>query len=295
MKKENPTQTTDSLISHISDTARWIALHRAMETERRDALFKDPFARRLAGPEGEKIARGLRYGRSSSWGTIVRTAVYDEYIERCVLQERVDTVVNLGAGLDARPYRLGLPADLHWIEVDLPGILTYKERLLADYVPVCSLERVKMDITDAPARRRLLERVNGESRCAVALTEGLLIYLKREEVASIATDLHSQANFKWWITEYSTPELLEWTLKTYRRQFGTGEARMQFAPAEGIKFFRTYGWRGAAIRSATGEGKRLKREMPFAWLLRLASPLMSKKRKAMFAKYRSDLMLLERV
>ncbi|MGD0484992.1 MAG: hypothetical protein ABSB58_10150, partial [Gemmatimonadales bacterium] len=36
-------------IEHVSDTARWVAVHRAMESERPDALFRDPFARRLAG------------------------------------------------------------------------------------------------------------------------------------------------------------------------------------------------------------------------------------------------------
>jgi O-methyltransferase involved in polyketide biosynthesis len=36
-------------IEHISDTARWVAFYRAMETERPDAIFRDPFARQLAG------------------------------------------------------------------------------------------------------------------------------------------------------------------------------------------------------------------------------------------------------
>jgi hypothetical protein len=40
---------TDPAIQHISDTARWAAVYRARETERNDALFRDPFARRLAG------------------------------------------------------------------------------------------------------------------------------------------------------------------------------------------------------------------------------------------------------
>ena len=32
-------------IQNVSDTARWVAIYRAMETERSDAIFKDPFAR----------------------------------------------------------------------------------------------------------------------------------------------------------------------------------------------------------------------------------------------------------
>ena len=43
----------DPLIRHISDTARWAALYRARETERSDAIFRDPCARRLAGERGK--------------------------------------------------------------------------------------------------------------------------------------------------------------------------------------------------------------------------------------------------
>jgi O-methyltransferase involved in polyketide biosynthesis len=35
-------------------------------------------------------------------------------------------MVNLCAGLDARPYRMTLPSPLQWIEVDLPDLLAYK-------------------------------------------------------------------------------------------------------------------------------------------------------------------------
>ena len=69
-----------ALISNVSDTARWVAFYRAMETERPDALFRDPFARRLAGAQGEAIVRSLPKGRSMAWPMIVRTAVMDEII-----------------------------------------------------------------------------------------------------------------------------------------------------------------------------------------------------------------------
>ena len=46
----------DLLVRNISDTAMWAAAYRARETERPGALFRDPFAKRLAGPRGEQIA-----------------------------------------------------------------------------------------------------------------------------------------------------------------------------------------------------------------------------------------------
>ena len=46
------------------------------------------------------------------------------------LREGVDTIVNLGAGLDTRPYRMSLPASLHWIEADYAHLIEYKEAAL---------------------------------------------------------------------------------------------------------------------------------------------------------------------
>ena len=59
-------------IEHISDTAKWVAYYRAMETDRPDAIFSDPFARRLAGLRGEEIVDQVKRGRSMAWAMIVR-------------------------------------------------------------------------------------------------------------------------------------------------------------------------------------------------------------------------------
>src|SRR5256886_13643386 len=93
-------------IEHVSDTARWVALYRAMESERPDALFHDPYARRLAGERGEQILSAMPKGRTWAWPMIVRTAVMDELIMRTISRDGADAVINLAAGLDTRPYRL---------------------------------------------------------------------------------------------------------------------------------------------------------------------------------------------
>ncbi len=98
-------------IRDVSDTALWVAVYRAMETERPDALFRDPFARRMAGARGKMIAASIPFRHAMAWSIIVRTAVIDEVILRCVAQG-VRSVLNLGAGLDTRAFRLPLPPSL---------------------------------------------------------------------------------------------------------------------------------------------------------------------------------------
>ena len=79
-------------IENVSDTARWVAIYRAMETERPDAIFRDPFARQLGGARGEAIVDSLRRGRAAAWAMITRTAVFDEIIASKVKGAGVDLV-----------------------------------------------------------------------------------------------------------------------------------------------------------------------------------------------------------
>src|SRR3989442_6455259 len=170
----------DSPIPHVSDTARWVALYRAMQSERRDALFGDPFARRLAGAQGEEIMRRLPRARAFAWPMIVRTAVMDELILRAIERDGVGTVVNLAAGLDTRPYRLPLAPSLRWVEADFPDVIEYKEQALARERPACALERRKIDLTDEPRRRAFLAQIGAAAGQVLVITAGLLIYLTRD-------------------------------------------------------------------------------------------------------------------
>src|SRR5213076_1466650 len=120
-----------SPLTHISDTARWVAVYRAMESERPDAIFRDPYAARLAGERGRLIVEKMPKGRAFAWPMIVRTAILDELILRTIARDGVDCVLNLAAGLDARPWRLPLPATLRWVDVDHPEMIEYKEAGLA--------------------------------------------------------------------------------------------------------------------------------------------------------------------
>src|ERR1700730_17244914 len=130
----------------VSDTARWVAYFRALETRRPDALFRDPYAERLAGEHGFQIANTLADGNKHEWAWVARTYLFDQFIARAI-RDGSDMVVNLAAGLDARPYRMDLPSSMQWVEVDLPEIISYKEEVLADETSRCRLERISLDLS----------------------------------------------------------------------------------------------------------------------------------------------------
>src|SRR5437879_8802297 len=164
-------------IEHVSDTARWVALYRAMESERPDALFRDPYARKLAGERGERILASMRKGRAWAWPMVVRTAVMDELILRAIARDGVGTVLNLAAGLDTRPYRLPLSPALRWVEVDFPDVIAYKQAQLAGERPACALEQVGMDLTDVANRRSQFARTGTTARQVLLVGDGLVVYL----------------------------------------------------------------------------------------------------------------------
>jgi methyltransferase (TIGR00027 family) len=248
---------TEPLIRNVSDTARGVAVYRARETERPDAHFRDPFARRLAGERGEQIAKSMPLGRDNDWSMITRTWLGDQFINQQV-QQGVDTVINLAAGLDARPYRMQLPPSLKWIEVDLPEILAYKEEILRDEKSVCSLERIRLDLSNATARRELFSELGGRSKKALIITEGLLIYLTSDDVAGLAKDLAVPPSFQSWILDIASPGLLRMLAKRMAKQLNEA-APFKFAPPEGPDFFVPYGWKPVDVRSLLKTAAKLKR------------------------------------
>jgi len=264
------------VVRNISDTARWAAYFRAQETERADALFRDPYADRLSGQHGVDIANTLPEGNKHAWAWVTRTYLFDKFIAE-ELQQGVDMVVNLAAGLDARPYRMNLPSSLQWIEVDLPEILEYKENILANEKPGCALERIRLDLSDKNARRELFSKLNARAKKVLVLTEGLLIYLSAEEVAALARDLGAVEHFQSWIMDLTSSGLLKMMQKTTGKHLSEVGAPFKFAPAEGPDFFKPHGWEPAEVKGLLKTATKFKRP-PF--LLRILGHLPERKRPA---------------
>jgi methyltransferase (TIGR00027 family) len=258
---------SEPLVRDISDTARWAAFHRAVETERADAVFRDPLARRLAGSRGEEMYQALEAGNRPSWPWVVRTYLYDHFIADHVAKG-ADMVVNLAAGLDARPFRMALPESLQWVEIDLPGILDYKEDVLRDQTPRCALERVRLDLADEPARREIFDRLGERAKKAVIVTEGLLIYLTASQVAALARDLAHTPSFQSWIIDLASPGLVAMLNRHLQQPLGQAGAQLQFGPEEGPFFFNPHGWKPADVRPLLQTAAKLKR-LPF-WMRLLA-------------------------
>jgi len=270
---ENQVTEAKGVVRNISDTARWAAYFRAEETKRPDAIFRDPFAERLCGQHGVDIANTIPDGNKHAWAWVTRTYLFDDFLTR-ELQQGVDLVLNLAAGLDARPYRMQLPPSLQWIEVDLPGILDYKEGILANEKPACRLECVRLNLADAHARQKLFSELNLRAKKILVLTEGLLIYLSENEVAALARAMASGTNFQRWIMDLGSPGLLKMMQNTTGRHLSKVGAPFKFAPAQGPEFFVPHGWKPMEVKPVLQTAAQFKRP---PLLLRLLARLPQKK------------------
>ena len=283
---------SETPIAHVTDTAFWVATYRANESARPDALFRDPLAARLVEGRGRDIAERIAGGEQVAWVVVLRTLIIDDFIRQAIA-DGCDAVLNLGAGLDTRPYRLELPPSLRWIEVDFAGTIDFKNERLAGETPRCRLERRAVDLGDAVARRALLADVNASAQKVLVLTEGVVGYLANEEVAALAADLRAQPNFAWWVVEYVSSQFRRFErLLSYRRRKQMANAPLRFRPDDWLGFFAARGWTAKEIRYLVAEGEKHHRPPPVPRWMMLVVRIMSRSRRQLRENY--GFVLMER-
>jgi methyltransferase (TIGR00027 family) len=189
-------------ISHVSDTALMVAACRALETELEDAFVRDPFAGRLAGDRGFAILNAVQHSEMMRLGLAIRTRVIDDLLNETLAANPVNAVLSVGCGLDTRPWRLNLPSDLRWIEVDFQDMLDYKHNMMAEETPQCRVERISVDLNDGSQRPQMYEAVG--SAQALMITEGLLLYLPATTVEALIAEVRHHTGVAHWISDITT-------------------------------------------------------------------------------------------
>ena len=167
----------------VSTTAVGVAAVRAAESAQPTPLFVDPLApafvdaaRSFWRADREDAPPRRRVGALIVW-IRVRTRFLDDVVnDACARGCR--QVVVLGAGLDARAFRLPLPSRVRWFELDLPDVLEFKEEVVraGRFEPACDRVVVPTDLARDWAGD--LDRAGFDPAPPTAwLAEGLLTYL----------------------------------------------------------------------------------------------------------------------
>jgi methyltransferase (TIGR00027 family) len=178
----------DPPLSVLGTTALSVAACRATESARIDAWFHDELAQHVLASAiaPPAVSRGL-----VRW-VAVRTRFLDELVEGAVA-DGIRQVVVVGAGLDARAYRLELPRDLTVFEIDHGEVLALKQRLLdeLELMSECRRRVVVADLVADDWLQLLTDTGWTPTQPTVWVAEGLLVYLNHDERTRLLKQLSS--------------------------------------------------------------------------------------------------------
>jgi methyltransferase (TIGR00027 family) len=234
-------------INHVSDTALMVAACRALESEAPDGFVRDPFAARLAGDRGMAILSAVPQPEMLRFGIGVRSHFVDELVLEALASHPIAAVVNIGCGLDTRPWRLELPPSLRWIEVDFPDMLDYKESLMSPETPRCRRERLTADVND-PAQREAIFAAVGAGP-ALMITEGLLMYLPAATVETLAVESWRHGAIAHWMSDIATSAFSKAIQMDSMRSVRHVQASDSLEGEQIIDAIRRQGWVTASFRS----------------------------------------------
>jgi methyltransferase (TIGR00027 family) len=170
----------------VGETAIGAAMMRARESDRVGGLFRDPYAAAFVaeappvfedGPSTDEDPALAALEAAFEEAVAIRTRFYDDFM-REASAGRFRQVVALGAGLDTRAFRLDWPTGTRLFELDLPDVLTFKQRVLSRLgaEPRCQRITVEVDLQEEWAAPVIAAGFESSARTAW-IAEGLIPYL----------------------------------------------------------------------------------------------------------------------
>ena len=239
----------------VGKTSLWIAANRALETESNEPLYRDPFARELAGQTGFDMisimkAAKHRYDMNTTGPSpyiTIRTKFFDDALLNALNASAIQQVVILAAGMDARAFRLDWPSNLVFFEVDRDEVFVHKEAVLGHLQarPKCDRRIVSADLTEQWTTAPVKEGFD-QDRPAAFLMEGLLAYLDADSVAHLFSQLNMMAHPGSWlgfdISDADT--LASPRLTQYLKQLEMLGSPWIFGINDPKTYLAKHGWRG---------------------------------------------------
>ncbi len=183
-------QNNDNNPTDVLFTARLTAHYRSEELKNEKPLIIDKFANELAGNLEDYDSSHSYSTKRNDYG-IIRTYYIDQIIEKWTKSFFYSQIVFLGAGLDARAYRLEyLKNNSHKIfELDMKELIQYKETILKKYSSFCEVIRLPTDLADTNWFDNLLKSNFSKTLPTLWILEGLVYYLEKDQVKTLLKDL----------------------------------------------------------------------------------------------------------
>jgi O-methyltransferase involved in polyketide biosynthesis len=187
----------DPQLSGVPETLLWTLWQRALEARRADAVLDDPLAVELVERLDYPFAE--RFGDSFGQVQGLRTLCFDREVRRFLRAHPEGTVLALGEGLETQFWRVDNGA-VRWVGVDLPEVEELRGRLLPVEDRVVSRPESALDFG-------WLEELSRGP--ALVTAQGLLMYLRQEEVDSIVLRFAGAPGARDFVFDAMPPWLVE--------------------------------------------------------------------------------------
>ncbi|KAA0021413.1 SAM-dependent methyltransferase [Antrihabitans cavernicola] len=188
---------TEESLDGVARTALGVAMARARESERPDRMFDDPLAAVFVSASGDSVGRNIdalapeaRQAVVAMYHWVTARTRFLDGVCAAAVDDGLDQVVIVGAGLDTRGFRLGWPADLDLFEIDRTDIFTFKEKALDDASarPTCRRHVVVADLMN-DWDTTLADAGFDNARRTLWLAEGLFVYFPADDVRRLLTTI----------------------------------------------------------------------------------------------------------
>jgi methyltransferase (TIGR00027 family) len=238
-------------LAGVGATALAMAANRALETASETPLFSDPLADALSGEAGRRalsLLGGVGGGRSTGPYAYlsIRHRFFDDALLHAIRNSRMTQAVILGAGMDARAFRLDWPPGLALYEVDRAEVLDYKQTILErlEARGLCERRVVRADLT-GPWTDRLIASGFDSTRPAAILAEGVLHYLTEADVMLLLRAVARIASEGSWLGfDLCNREMLTLpVLAGVRKGLEELGCPWRFGTSEPEKLLADHGWR----------------------------------------------------
>ncbi len=181
-------QKVDFEKSSVEESLFIPLLVKVKESERGDAVFTDTKAQEIINSISLDINR-FDGGNITYHGILVRTAILDSIVNDFIAKNPEGIILNLGAGLDTRIYRMDC-SKIYWFDIDLPRVIELRRRFFSESERVRFISKSLLDESWA-------NDINIDiSRPILIIAEGLLMYFTESElkmILNILTEKFSNA------------------------------------------------------------------------------------------------------
>lgn len=257
----------NTVIKDISQTAILVAGCRAFEHTQKPSLIKDHLAGSLLSTEDVKLFELFKNSAQFSLfntSVIVRTLVLDNMILNLLSKEDITQVINLGAGLDTRPYRMSLSKELIWWEIDHKNITITKEKALRNYTPNCIVKRKAIDLNSIDKFKIFINKEIDKEKKTLVFSEGILIYLDPEIVSKLLSIFANLSLCTHWITDVGTIKNRNFQKSQSKSTFTQLLKHMKFYSSPNDKIYAAHNWKVKQFKDLAIEAINYNRPLTLA-------------------------------